>query len=503
MQALNHASVYDNNGLTTTDSPAILQRLHPPPSSPSSHPTHPSMKHAQQSSHESCLVPRRARAPLNCAAVFTILLLAAPLVFSAPTVQNLIDQAAPSGSVSLPAQTFSGVSNCNSQVNASHTASGTVTITGSASTTIDCSGTGLTCLSVSGVSVVIQNVKFIGNRALFPQPSIPVVPTAQDHNVHASSAADAPPEPHQHTQGFSSRADRARDEPHAPPDILSSRFSQLSSLFPLHPILQQQLPTPASTKQSFSSQTYSAGAAPSVPLSGGCLHIFNSTVVTIQSNSFSNCASAAFGGSVAIFNVITVRIIACSFTDSLVNVVNVSQLDDPSFQAKRLSSVFDSTGGGVGYGGAVFVAPKFSSGVSLSVSGCVFLRCQVVATSNNYDFSDFINKSQGVFLQGGAFAAFLPIVNKSRTDDPGYLLSITSSSFSQCLVLFSSNRLSQVGYDIACGGAISVFDDHPRGGVPNGFLLPPSRVVLQDLTFSGAPKCMHLGLRFGVARAVL
>ena len=160
-------------------------------------------------------------------------------------------------------------------------------------------------------------------------------------------------------------------------------------------------------------------------------------------------------------------------------------------------------GGGVGYGGAVFVAPRFISGVSLSISDCVFLRCQVVATSNSYDFSDFINASQAVFLQGGAFAAFLPIVNKSRTDDPGYLLSITSSSFSQCLVLFSSNRLSKVGYDVVCGGAISALDDLPtRESVPNRFLLPLSRVVLQDLTFSGAPKCLHLGSRFGVARAV-
>ena len=221
--------------------------------------------------------------------------------------------------------------------------------------------------------------------------------------------------------------------------------------------------------------------------------------MTIQGSFFSNCASAAIGGSVAILNVLTVQITGCTFTDSLVNVVNASQLVNPSFQAEKDASLFFSTGGGIGYGGAVFVAPKYASGVSMSISGCVFLRCQVLATANNYDFSDSIylnltyppvSYEGGAFLQGGAFAAGLPLHNKSSAADPGYMLSIAQTSFTQCMVLFSSNRLSRVQFDVTTGGAISVFDALPPhlGLDYNAFILPPSRVVLQDLTFSGEPK---------------
>ena len=223
--------------------------------------------------------------------------------------------------------------------------------------------------------------------------------------------------------------------------------------------------------------------------------------MTIQGSFFSNCASAAIGGSVAILNVLTVQITGCTFTDSLVNVVNASQLVNPSFQAEKDASLFFSTGGGIGYGGAVFVAPRYASGVSMSISGCVFLRCQVLATLNNYDFLDsiFLNLTYprdpdryegGAFLQGGAFAAGLPLHNKSSAADPGYMLSIAQTSFTQCMVLFSSNRLSRVQYDVTTGGAISVFDTVPPN-LPldfSTFILPPSRVVLQDLTFSGEPK---------------
>ena len=212
--------------------------------------------------------------------------------------------------------------------------------------------------------------------------------------------------------------------------------------------------------------------------------------MTIQDSFFSNCASAAIGGSVAILNVLTVQITGCTFTDSLVNVVNASQLVNPSFQSEKDASLFFSTGGGIGYGGAVFVAPKYASGVSMSISSCVFLRCQVLATANNYDFLDSTGIEGGAFLQGGAFAAGLPLHNKSSAADPGYMLSIAQTSFTQCMVLFSSNRLSRVSFDVTTGGAISVFDALPPhlGLDYNAFILPPSRVVLQDLTFSGEPK---------------
>jgi cephalosporin hydroxylase len=234
-----------------------------------------------------------------------------------------------------------------------------------------------------------------------------------------------------------------------------------------------------------------------VPLAGGCVFIHNAANAVIQDSSFSNCASSAVGGSVAMIFVTAALILRSTFSDSLVHVVNSSFLSQPVDRIVFQRTLAQIQGqiklpGGIGYGGAVLIIASYSSGVSLSVSGCTFVRCQVLALSDDYDFFNSFNSNRsGIFLQGGAVAAFLPIVNKSSAADPGYVLTVSKSTFTQCILFCSSMLLPTVNFDVAVGGAISVFDSIPTDPFPENvrvdrsFVIPPSRVVLQDITLSG------------------
>ena len=231
-----------------------------------------------------------------------------------------------------------------------------------------------------------------------------------------------------------------------------------------------------------------------MPLAGGCVFIHNAANAVIQDSSFSNCASTAVGGSVAMIFVTTALILRSTFSDSLVHVVNSSFLSQPVDRIVFQRTLAQIQGviklpGGIGYGGAVLIIANYSSGVSISVSGCTFVRCQVLAMSDDYDFLTTLNNS-GIFLQGGAIAAFLPIVYKSGAADPGYVFSVSQSTFTQCILFCSSIRVPVANFDVAVGGAISVFDLIPdpipqNVVVDRSFVLPPSRVILQDITLSG------------------
>lgn len=239
---------------------------------------------------------------------------------------------------------------------------------------------------------------------------------------------------------------------------------------------------------------------PPVPLAGGCVFVHDAANATIQDSSFSNCASSAVGGSIALIHVTTALILRTIFSDSLVHVVNSSFLSQPVDRTLFNRTIAEIPGvvrlpGGVGYGGAVLIIASYSSGVTISVSGCTFVRCQVLAMSDDYDFflrPFHVNGSDsGLLLQGGAIAAFLPIVNKSGTADPGYMFSVSKSTFTQCILLCTSVRVPIANFDVAVGGAISVFDLVPNNPFPqnisfdSSFILAPSRVVLQDITLSG------------------
>ena len=418
-------------------------------------------------------------------AIYICLLAHFPLPCSFETVQSIIDKAA-GGSVSLPSQTFSGSQNCSSRVNASHAVNGVVTITGSSGTTIDCSGTGLRCLSIFDVSVIVQGIKFVGNRAQFPPSSIQAAPSplpahSPPFAAHASSEQNA-------NREFSSNNGRASADPSSLPDVLFNRFSQLGSILPLHRTFRQ----PDTPSQLFSPPAHAAAsvaAAPySAPVAGGCIVFFNTSAATLQDCDFSNCASSAVGGSVAMFLVATVRVARSQFTDSLVNVAdNATYVDhDPDqiiARAKSLGAVFEAINlGRFGYGGALFIAPKRAAGISISISDCAFSRCRVSAVASGN------SAYNGTILQGGAFSAFLPVVNKSGPLDTGYLLSITRTSFKQCVASHSVSLLSRGTPDVVAGGAISVFDV----GIPaknESFILPPSRVIFQDMVLSGMSFC--------------
>lgn len=187
----------------------------------------------------------------------------------------------------------------------------------------------------------------------------------------------------------------------------------------------------------------------------------------------------------AIF-VVDFEIARSTFSDSLVHVANASLLTqdvDPISLRFQLSSFLAvKLSGGLGYGGSVFVAPLYELAASVSISSSTFLRSQVLASSNNYDF--LVNSNiyeNGMFLQGGALALLLPVQQKSIPSSSGYVVAITNSSFSQCLVLSTSEVIASSKFDIVMGGAISIFDF-----VYIQTIFPaPSRVILQGLVFSG------------------
>ncbi len=192
------------------------------------------------------------------------------------------------------------------------------------------------------------------------------------------------------------------------------------------------------------------------------------------------------------FLVATVRVARSQFTDSLVSVAdNATYVDsDPDHiiaSAKSLGAVFEAINTGrFGYGGALFIAPKRIAGISISISDCAYSRCRVSAVASGN------SAYNGTLLQGGAFSAFLPVVNKSGPLDTGYLLSITRTSFKQCAVSHSVSLLS-IRTDVVAGGAISVFDV----GIPaknESFILPPSRVIFQDIVLSGMSICIPIQL---------
>jgi hypothetical protein len=236
---------------------------------------------------------------------------------------------------------------------------------------------------------------------------------------------------------------------------------------------------------------------PPVPLAGGCILIHHAPTAIIEDSSFLNCASSAVGGSVAIIHSITVLISRSIFSDSLVNVVNSSFLEQPvdrTFLRERLAGItgIQKLPGGLGYGGAVFIVPApphpslMSPSVSISIVTSTFVRCQVLAASDHFDFmspSSISGNFSGMFLQGGAVAVFPLLVNMSH-DGPGYLLAMKSSTFTQCSVFCTSNGVPGAGYDALIGGAVSVFESP---AIPDlaGFAFPPSRVILQDVAFSG------------------
>jgi hypothetical protein len=440
--------------------------------------------------------------------LFAIVLLTAPLIFS-QTVQDIVDSAgnSKSGIILLPSKTFNGrddPANCNVQVNSSHALNGIVTISGSGeSTTIDCSGTGMRCLSATGVSVIIRNVKFIGNRAMFPQPEIPAAPASHESNDSSDEVLQAT------RSGATTRAatdtdtvlptnlDRASsvrdDQAASSMGILPTPFS--SNFFRMHPLLSS-----ASPGASVSSDSAATTAAdPVAPFAGGCILIYNVSSIIIQDSSFLNCASTAVGGSVAILLATSVQVARCTFTDSLVNVVNSSYLSlnlDNIMIKRRLSRLPGAIKlpGGAGYGGSLFVLSTSSPAASIVITRCSFLRSQVLAVSKSaYDFSLEPGNS-GSFLQGGAIAAFPPIVNKSSASSTGYSVSITESSFAQCLVLNTASTVPLDNFDVVMGGAISIIDSFPSFDFNStdaqnftGFEFYPlrSRVSLQEVTFSG------------------
>ena len=191
----------------------------------------------------------------------------------------------------------------------------------------------------------------------------------------------------------------------------------------------------------------------------------------------------------AIF-VVDFEIARSTFSDSLVHVANASLLTqdvDPISLRFQLSSFLAvKLSGGLGYGGSVFVAPLYELAASVSISSSNFLRSQVLASSNNYDFlvnSDI--SENGMFLQGGALALLLPVQQKSIPSSSGYVVAITNSSFSQCLVLSTSEVIASSKFDIVMGGAISIFDFVPNIFFNQTSFPAPSRVILQGLVFSG------------------
>jgi hypothetical protein len=241
---------------------------------------------------------------------------------------------------------------------------------------------------------------------------------------------------------------------------------------------------------------------PPVPLAGGCILIHHAPTAIIEDSSFLNCASSAVGGSVAIIYSITVLISRSIFSDSLVNVVNASFLEQPvdrTFLRERLAEItgVQKLPGGLGYGGAVFIVPAMSPSVSISIATSTFVRCQVLAASDHFDFmspSSISGNFSGMFLQGGAVAVFPLLVNMSH-DGAGYLLAMTSSTFTQCSVFCTSNGVPGANYDALIGGAVSVFESP---AIPDlaGFVFPPSRVILQDVAFSGINLTEELLKRF-------
>jgi hypothetical protein len=430
-----------------------------------------------------------------CVAGCAIFLLLAPLACSSQTVQDIINGAAPVGAVSLPSKTFSGTSNCNSHINASHSFSGVVSITGiDQTTTIDCSGTGLRCLSVVGVSVTIKRVKFIGNRAFFLQPTVPMSHASHAAYSYLATASHPPSQPpsdsklssHLDDKKFSSTLNSYNFQNQGAselPGMFRNRLSQLNFVSPSSKEHLRAAAASATSSRAFDSASRFA------PIAGGCIFIYNSSSASILDSSFSNCASGAVGGSVAMILVITARISGSTFTDSLVNLLNTSEISDSvdeGILTQRIASLpgFENLGGGVGYGGSVFILPKFTFGVSITISNCNFLRSQVLATSDNYDFLDGNN---GGFLLGGAFAAFLPMLNKSdvsNVSESGYSVVFERTSFTECQVLFATNRISALGYDVVMGGAIGIFDS-PQPSPNISFFPAVSRVVLLDVQFSG------------------
>ena len=424
------------------------------------------------------------------------MLLALPLACS-QTVQGIADNAAVSktGLILLPSKAFNGrddPANCNVQINISHASNGLVTVSGvDQSTTIDCSGTGLRCFSVTGVSVIIQNVKFIGNRAMFPQPDIPAAPSSYESAVPSSDEA------------FERAHSTARTvfDTELPNGIDRASFksdNSMASHDDRHDPLSSSLFGMKAFLPRASGASPGAGAAdPVVPLAGGCILIYKSDKVIIQDASFSNCASSAVGGSVAILSVTTVQVLRSTLTDSLVNVVNSSYLSqglDKKILNEQLSKIpgVVKLPGGVGYGGSLFVVPTYSSGVSIVIKRCTFRRSQVLAVSKNmYDFSyDPLNA--GSFLQGGAIAAFPPVVNQSASNSTGYNLAILESSFTQCVVLNSAVIVPFGEYDVVMGGAISFTDTYPHFSSNNSKdptdasdVYPfRSHITLQDVSFS-------------------
>jgi hypothetical protein len=126
--------------------------------------------------------------------------------------------------------------------------------------------------------------------------------------------------------------------------------------------------------------------------------------------------------------------------------------------------------------------------VSLFLSAiALFSEAKCLQINDGYDFFLALSRGDpmGVFLQGGALAVFPPIVNKSSASDLGYLLMISKSTFTQCVVLCSSSGVSISGFDVAAGGAISIIDAAPDSAtIDDGFTLPRSRYILQDVFFS-------------------
>jgi hypothetical protein len=426
--------------------------------------------------------------------VVVALLLFTPPLIAAQSVQSFVDSAQ-AGSISLPARTFRGKdnpANCNVQINSSHAFSGVVTIEGAMdlSTTIDCSATGMRCLAVSGVSVIIRRINFIGNRAMFPYPSVPVAPASPSDAAAPPQNLGAPP-PLSGQQLPANHPPAANGIPLSRvPDIRSSFGSSASAGF-APPAFARRGGAVAATRDSAVAATRDSAVAAvpdsgSVPLAGGCILIFNATSAALHDCLFSRCASAAVGGSVAALFVVGLEITRSTFSDSLVQVANASRLAqdvDAALSIPRLSSfLYVKLNGGLGYGGSVIFVPQFELGVSVSISGSTFMRSQVVATSNNYDF--LVNgdlSENGLFLQGGALALFLPVQQKFLSSSSGYAVAITNSSFSQCLVLCTSEVIAAANFDIAMGGAISIFDFVDKEPI----YLAPASVILHNLVFSG------------------
>jgi hypothetical protein len=418
--------------------------------------------------------------------VVVVLLLFTPPLIAAQSVQSFVD-GAQAGSISLPARTFRGKddpANCNVQINSSHAFSGVVTIEGAMnlSTTIDCSATGMRCLAVSGVSVIIRRINFIGNRAMFPYPSVPAAPASPSDAAAPPQHLGAPP-PLSGQQLPANHPLAATGIPLSRvPDIRSSFGPSASAGF-APPAFARRGGAVAVTRDSAVAAVPDSG---SVPLAGGCILIVNATSAALHDCLFSRCASAAVGGSVAALYVVGLEITRSTFSDSLVQVTNASRLAqdvDAALSIPRLSSfLYVKVPGGLGYGGSVVFVPQFELGVSVSISGSTFTRSQVVASSNNYDF--FVNgdvSENGLFLQGGAIALFLPVQQKFLSSSSGYAVAITNSSFSQCLVLCTSEVIAAANFDIAMGGAISIFDF-----VDNELInLAPASVILHNLVFSG------------------